>query len=46
MVVPTDWSPTAGQYWQLNYIVDANSTAADTFTVQIGYDGTPVHLLP
>lgn len=46
VVVPSDWSPTPGQYWSLEYTVDPNTVASDTVTIQVTYAGTPVHLLP
>jgi hypothetical protein len=36
----------SGSYWNLVYYVAANVTSADTFAVQVGFNGTPDHLLP
>ncbi len=36
---------TAG-YWSLVYDVAASATAGDTFSVEVGFNGTPDHLLP
>jgi hypothetical protein len=50
--VPNDWQPpnggnqTASDYWQFEYGIGSNSIADDTVSLQVGYDGTPVHLLP
>ena len=34
------------QYWNLEYYVDPNATAGDTFSVQVGFNGSPDRLLP
>ena len=36
---------TAG-YWNLVYDVSSGATAGDTFSVEVGFNGTPDHLLP
>ncbi len=36
---------TAG-YWTLVYKVSASAVAGDTFSVEVGFNGTPDHLLP
>ena len=37
---------TANCYWNLVYDVSAAATAGDTFGVEVGFDGSPDHLLP
>jgi hypothetical protein len=34
------------KYWNLVYEVSAGATSGDTFSVQVGYAGSPDHLLP
>jgi len=43
MQVPQSF--TAG-YWSLVYDVSPSATAGDTFSVEVGFNGTPDHLLP
>ena len=33
-------------YWNLVYDVAPAATAGDTFSVEVGFNGTPDHLLP
>jgi hypothetical protein len=33
-------------YWSLVYDVASNAVAGDTFSVEVGFDGSPDHLLP
>jgi hypothetical protein len=33
-------------YWNLVYDVSSNAVAGDTFAVEVGFDGSPDHLLP
>jgi hypothetical protein len=35
-----------GNYWNLEYYVDPHATAGDTFSVQVGFNGSPDRLLP
>ncbi len=44
LVVPAGL--TAGTYWNLVYSVTPGTVAGDTFAVQVGFNGTPDHLLP
>jgi hypothetical protein len=37
---------TSNCYWSLVYDVASNATAGDTFSVEVGFDGSPDHLLP
>ena len=37
---------SATGYYSLVYDVGANATAADTFAVEVGFSGSPDHLLP
>jgi Flp pilus assembly protein TadG len=37
---------TSNCYWSLVYDVSAAATAGDTFSVEVGFDGSPDHLLP
>jgi Flp pilus assembly protein TadG len=39
-------SGTSNCYWSLVYDVNAAATAADTFSVEVGFSGSPDHLLP
>jgi hypothetical protein len=38
----TDWS----DYWSLVYYVSPYAEAGDTFSVQVGFNGSPDRLLP
>ena len=45
--VPSNYNPTPGNdWWSLQYVAGANTTATDTVTVAVGLKGGPVHLLP
>jgi hypothetical protein len=45
--VPSNYNPAPGNdWWSLQYVVGANTTATDTITVAVGLRGGPVHLLP
>ena len=33
-------------YWNLVYDVSSAAVAGDTFSVEVGFDGSPDHLLP
>ncbi|TME47018.1 MAG: hypothetical protein E6I56_05410 [Chloroflexi bacterium] len=45
--VPSSYNPAAGNdWWSLQYVAGANTTATDTVTVAVGLRGGPVHLLP
>jgi hypothetical protein len=46
VAVPTNWDPIQANYWKLRYIVDPGTVAADTVTLRVAFNGTPVHLLP
>jgi Flp pilus assembly protein TadG len=37
---------TSNCYWSLVYDVSSNAVAGDTFSVEVGFDGSPDHLLP
>jgi hypothetical protein len=39
-------SGTSNCYWNLVYNVNASATAGDTFAVEVGFSGSPDHLLP
>jgi Flp pilus assembly protein TadG len=39
-------SGTSNCYWSLVYDVNSAATAADTFSVEVGFSGSPDHLLP
>ncbi len=39
-------SGTSNCYWSLVYDVASNATAGDTFSVEVGFSGSPDHLLP
>jgi hypothetical protein len=39
-------SGTSNCYWSLVYKVAAGATAGDTFSVEVGFSGSPDHLLP
>lgn len=43
MQVPQSFTPG---YWTLVYDVSPTATAGDTFGVEVGFNGTPDHLLP
>jgi hypothetical protein len=36
----------AAGYWNLVYDVSPSAVAGDTFSVEVGFNGTPDHLLP
>ena len=45
--IPSNYNPAPGQdWWSLQYVTGANTTATDTVTVAVGLKGGPVHLLP
>jgi hypothetical protein len=45
--VPSNYNPAPGNdWWSLQYVAGANTTATDTVTVAVGLRGGPVHLLP
>lgn len=39
-------SGTSNCYWSLVYDVASSAVAGDTFSVEVGFDGSPDHLLP
>jgi hypothetical protein len=44
--VPANYNPVGNDWWSLQYVAGANTTATDTVTVAVGLKGGPVHLLP
>lgn len=45
--IPSTYNPTPGNdWWSLQYVAGANTTATDTVTFAVGLKGGPVHLLP
>ena len=45
--VPANYNPAPGNdWWSLQYVAGAGTTATDTVTVAVGLKGGPVHLLP
>jgi hypothetical protein len=47
MPIPSTYNPAPGNdWWSLQYVAGANTTATDTVTVAVGLKGGPVHLLP
>lgn len=45
--VPSNYNPQPGNdWWSLQYVAGAGTTATDTVTVAVGLKGGPVHLLP
>ena len=45
--IPANYNPLPGQdWWSLQYVTGANTTATDTLTVAVGLKGGPVHLVP
>jgi hypothetical protein len=45
--IPANYNPPAGSdWWSLQYVAGANTTATDTVTVAVGLRGGPVHLVP
>ncbi len=44
--VPCTTSGVSNCYWDLVYNVNPKATAGDTFSVEVGFDGSPDHLLP
>ncbi|HEY0493837.1 MAG TPA: hypothetical protein VGD57_10265 [Candidatus Dormibacteraeota bacterium] len=44
--IPSNYNPAPGQdWWSLQYVTGANTTATDTVTVAVGLKGGPVHLV-
>jgi hypothetical protein len=44
--IPSNYNPAPGQdWWSLQYVTGANTTATDTITVAVGLKGGPVHLV-
>jgi hypothetical protein len=44
--VPANYNPLPGQdWWSLQYVTGAGTTATDTITVAVGLKGGPVHLV-
>ena len=44
--IPSNYNPQPGQdWWSLQYVTGANTTATDTITVAVGLKGGPVHLV-
>jgi hypothetical protein len=45
--IPANYNPAPGNdWWSLQYVAGAGTTATDTVTVAVGLKGGPVHLLP
>ncbi|HEV2012383.1 MAG TPA: hypothetical protein VGR77_00640 [Candidatus Dormibacteraeota bacterium] len=45
--IPSNYNPQPGQdWWSLQYVTGAGTTATDTVTVAVGLKGGPVHLIP
>jgi len=45
--IPANYNPAPGNdWWSLQYVTGAGTTATDTVTVAVGLKGGPVHLLP
>jgi hypothetical protein len=44
--VPTNYNPSAAAYWSLFYGIQPATSADNSFTLQVSYLGSPIHLLP
>jgi hypothetical protein len=44
--VPANYNPSASAYWSLYYGITSTTSADNSFTLEVNYLGSPIHLLP